>query len=58
MWWLWIVIAAVALVLLGVALFGSRRGWGPRSGPYRDEQAVGKMEFWLRNERSAADGGR
>jgi hypothetical protein len=59
MWWLWIVVAAIALVLLGIALFRSRRGWGPRSGPYRDEQAVGKTMLWIaRDERSTGDGGR
>jgi nitrogen fixation-related uncharacterized protein len=45
-WWLWIVVVAVALVALAIALFRSRRGWGPRTGQYRDDQAAANAAVW------------
>lgn len=58
MWWLWIVLAIALVLLLGIALFRSRRGWGPRSGPYRDDQAVARTMFWITKNRDARQGGR
>jgi hypothetical protein len=59
MWWLWLVLALVVVLVLGIALFRSRRGWGPRSGPYRDDQAEAKAALGLnRLDRSGGLGGR
>lgn len=58
MWWLWIVLAGLALVLLGIALLRSRRGWGRRSGPYRDDQAEGRTALWIAKDRDTRLGGR
>ena len=58
MWWLWIVLAGLAVLLLGIALFRSRRGWGRRSGPYRDDQAEGRTALWITKDRDIRQGGR
>ena len=58
MLWLWIVLAMALVLLLGIALFRSRRGWGPRSGPYRDDQAVARTLFWITKTRDGRQGGR
>jgi hypothetical protein len=58
MWWLWIVLAGLGLLLLGIALFRSRRGWGRRSGPYRDDQAEARTVLWITKDRDIRQGGR
>jgi hypothetical protein len=58
MWWLWIVLAGLALLLFGIALFRSRRGWGGRSGPYRDDQAEARTTLWITKDRDTRQGGR
>jgi hypothetical protein len=58
MWWFWIVLAGLLALLLGIALFRSRRGWGRRSGPYRDDQAEARTVLWITKDRDIANRGR
>jgi hypothetical protein len=47
MWWIWIVVPAALVLLLGVGLFRSRRGWGPSVGSRADGQAEARTAAWL-----------
>jgi hypothetical protein len=58
MWWLWIVLGAAAFIALVIALYRARRGWGPRTGPYRDDQAAGKAMAGIAKLRDIGPSGR